>query len=103
MAADAPKLWFMMNYIEFDPVKYGIGMPFSKWPSFSNMAIIYTYIDSIAVISIQSKKKRREVQTIVCGRLGENCAKLSEFFLEYAAYIPQSLSTEIKSDATNLY
>ena len=29
--------------------------------------------------------------------------KISELHREYAAYIPQSLSTEIKSDATHLY
>ena len=32
---------FSINYIEFDPVQCGIGMPFPKWPSFSNMTIIF--------------------------------------------------------------
>ena len=39
-----PNYDLLINYIEFGLVQYGIGMPFSKWPSFSHMAIIYTYI-----------------------------------------------------------
>ena len=30
----------LINHIEFDPVQYGTGMPFSMWPSFANIAII---------------------------------------------------------------
>ena len=34
----------LINDIEFYSVQYGLGMPFSKWPSFSNIAIIFLYI-----------------------------------------------------------
>ena len=54
----------LINYTEFDLVLYGIGMPFSKLPSFSNMAIIiHTYVDSISVFSFQSKKKEERYKS----------------------------------------
>ena len=54
-------------------------------------------INYIEFDHVQRAHGRKEIQTIFCWRVSENCTKISEFQCEYAADIPQSLSTEIKS------
>ena len=54
-------LW--INHIELYQVKYGIGMPFFEWPSFSNTAIIFPVhnIDSISAFQHSIRENGRLV------------------------------------------